>query len=53
MFHGHAMRGAQEQKAAGMDRDRPAERHQRDRDDRRKPYRHELMAGFVHPGQLP
>jgi hypothetical protein len=29
MFHGHAIRGAQEQKAAGVDGDRPAERHQR------------------------
>ena len=51
MFHRDAKRGARKEQAAGIDRDRPAQRHQRNRNDRRKPNRHEILMGFVHSDQ--
>ena len=38
-------------KTTGIDRYRPAQRHQRNRNHRRKPYRHEILMGFVHSDQ--
>ena len=51
MFHRDAKRGARKNKTTGIDRYRPAQRHQRNRNHRRKPYRHEILMGFVHSDQ--
>ena len=51
MFHRDAKRRARKQKAARIDRDRPAQRHQPNRNNRRKPNRHEILMRFVHSDQ--
>ena len=51
MPHRDATRRARKQKTARIDRNRPAQRHQRNRNDRWKPYRHEVLMGYVHSDQ--
>jgi hypothetical protein len=51
LFHRDATRRARKQKAARVDRDRAAQSHQRNRNNRRMPYRREILMGFVHSDQ--
>lgn len=51
MFHRDAKRRARKQEAAWINRDRPAQCHQPNRNNRRKPNRHEILMRFVHSDQ--
>ena len=51
MFHSDAKRRARKQEAAWINRDRPAQRDQPNRNNRRKPNRHEILMRFVHSDQ--
>src|SRR6266567_4999105 len=51
VFHRNAKRGTGKEKATGIDRYCPAQRYQRNRCSRRKPYSHEILTGFMHSDQ--